>query len=280
MDAQRKKLYAKLVQLHEDEAGLNDELEQTKRDEAQLRGEEEAYWHEHHQVVEHVRQLSSEQARLTSQLTNDRALLAQLEATNAYKNVFSIEDAALGIASINGLRLGRLSASQLSSARGQTQVEWPEVNAAWGQTAFLITVLAKQLGCTFSTYKIVPCGSFSTVERLAPDSAVYELYGTNDWQIGRLLHSRRFDFAMVGILECVHELVLAAEAQQVITAPPYTYVCLLTQHPQRYDWRCANPTSVQLARGVDASNAVPLTHVRRRADQPQHRTRSYPPWPP
>jgi hypothetical protein len=40
-------------------------------------------------------------------------------------------------ATINGFRLGRLPS---------VPVEWTEINAAWGQTALLLTCLAKAIG--------------------------------------------------------------------------------------------------------------------------------------
>lgn len=50
-------------------------------------------------------------------------------------------------------------------------------------------------------------GSFSRIERTAPtDKAIYELYGSGDLHLGRLLHNRRFDFAMVAFLDCLKQL--------------------------------------------------------------------------
>ena len=46
-------------------------------------------------------------------------------------------------------------------------------------------------------------GSFSRIEKTAGDKSVYELYGSGDLHLGRLLHNRRFDIAMVAFLECL-----------------------------------------------------------------------------
>ena len=50
-------------------------------------------------------------------------------------------------------------------------------------------------------------GSFSRVERTTGDKATYELYGSGDLHLGRLLHNRRFDFAMVAVLDCLRQLM-------------------------------------------------------------------------
>lgn len=36
---------------------------------------------------------------------------------------------------------------------------------------------------------------------------MYELYGTGDIHLGRLLHNRRFDFGMVAFLDCLRQLM-------------------------------------------------------------------------
>ena len=52
-------------------------------------------------------------------------------------------------------RLGRLPS---------VPVDWWEINAAWGQTALLLTALARKIGLQFSKYKIVPFGNHSYVQ--------------------------------------------------------------------------------------------------------------------
>jgi beclin 1 len=50
-------------------------------------------------------------------------------------------------------------------------------------------------------------GSFSRIERTVGDKAIYELYGSGEIHIGRLLHNRRFDHAMVAFLDCLKQLI-------------------------------------------------------------------------
>ena len=70
---------------------------------------------------------------------------------------------------------------------------------------------------TVFSYRLVPMGSFSRIERTTGDKAVYELYGSGDLHIGRLLHNRRFDFAMVAFLDCLKQLIdfVKSQDQQV-----------------------------------------------------------------
>jgi beclin len=51
-------------------------------------------------------------------------------------------------------------------------------------------------------------GSFSRMEKTSgSDKATYELYGSGDLHIGRILHNRRFDFGMVAYLDCLRQLI-------------------------------------------------------------------------
>lgn len=56
-----------------------------------------------------------------------------------------------------------------------SQVDWAEINAALGQMLLLVYTLAKKLNFKFRTFKLVPNGSFSRIERVDGDKAVYEL---------------------------------------------------------------------------------------------------------
>lgn len=56
---------------------------------------------------------------------------------------------------INNFRLGRLPSAP---------VDWSEINAAWGQTALLLTALARKMNLTFDKYKVVPYGNHSYIE--------------------------------------------------------------------------------------------------------------------
>jgi len=91
--------------------------------------------------------------------------LERLQKSNVYNDAFRIgHDGQFG--TINGFRLGRLP---------NHPVDWTEINAALGQAMLLLYTLAKRINLKFSTYKLVPNGSFSRIEKL-DDNLVLELY--------------------------------------------------------------------------------------------------------
>jgi beclin len=66
-------------------------------------------------------------------------------------------------------------------------------------------------------------GSFSRIEKTTGDKATYELYGSGDMHIGRLLHNRRFDFAMVSFLDCLKQLIDHVKLQDPHIEFPHQY---------------------------------------------------------
>ena len=71
------------------------------------------------------------------------------------------------------------------------------------------------------SYRLVPMGSFSRIERTTGDKATYELYGSGDLHFGRLLHNRRFDFAMVAFLDCLKQLMDYVKSQDSLADFPH-----------------------------------------------------------
>lgn len=82
--------------------------------------------------------------------------LEKLQKTNVYADAFNIGHDG-GLATINGLRFGRLPA---------VQVEWGEINAAWGCTLLLLKTIARKLSYEISGYRLIPMGSFSKIEKM------------------------------------------------------------------------------------------------------------------
>ncbi|KAJ2078706.1 autophagy protein [Coemansia sp. RSA 988] len=155
--------------------------------------------------------LDEKYARLASQLT-------QLQRTNVYNDVFNIS-VSEGIASINGFRLGGRSAPY--------NVDWSEINAAWGQALLLLQTVARRLELDFVGYRLIPMGSFSRIERV-PDEGetiTLELFGSGDLYLGRLFQNRRFDTAMVAYLECLRQV-----AQKVMTLNPLLKIPYVIDH--------------------------------------------------
>lgn len=56
-------------------------------------------------------------------------------------------------------------------------------------------------------YKIVPLGSSSRIDDLPPGKGQYELHASADLSPGRLLQNRRFNHALVALLDCLRQLL-------------------------------------------------------------------------
>lgn len=64
-------------------------------------------------------------------------------------------------------------------------------------------------------------GSFSRIERINGDKASLELHGSGDLHLGRILHNRRFDFAMVAFLDCLRQILEFVKAQDPTVEFPH-----------------------------------------------------------
>ncbi|KAL7424725.1 Vacuolar protein sorting-associated protein atg6 [Cryptotrichosporon argae] len=195
--------------LRQKEAELEDarrEEARIKQEEARIAAEEDELLQEHaalHTTLTHLRaSLSTAQTTLLLSTSH----LQHLESANVYNDAFQIGHVAadptdpsasrVSVGTINGLRLG-----------GRPAVDWDEINAAWGLVALCIDRLAVRLGMTFETYRIVPLGSYSRIDELPPAKGAYELYASSDLSPARLLHNRRFNHALVGVLDCLRQLL-------------------------------------------------------------------------
>lgn len=108
-----------------------------------------------------VEQQNAQLATLRAAYAADSATLEKLERTNVYNDAFCIgHDGVFG--TINGLRLGRVpSVSVRRCPQGHLdtwpheylmQVDWSEINAAWGQTLLLLYTVARKLDFSFEGY--------------------------------------------------------------------------------------------------------------------------------
>lgn len=88
------------------------------------------------------------------QLHYAQAQLEKLKKTNVFNATFHIWHSG-HFGTINNFRLGRLPSAP---------VDWSEINAAWGQTALLLTALARKMNLTFQRFRLVPYGNHSYIE--------------------------------------------------------------------------------------------------------------------
>ncbi|KAK0524325.1 Vacuolar protein sorting-associated protein atg6 [Tilletia horrida] len=226
-------LLRELRHAEEVKASLEAELREMDAEEKELEAEEESFWVSYSALSSRLATLQNTHSALASSIAHDKLTLARLQLTNVYNDAFCVGHDG-GFATINGLRLGRLPGAN---------VEWTEINAAWGQTTLLLSVLARKCNFTFKGYVLHPKGSFSTIEKLGPDKAMYELHGSGDWQVARLLHSRRFDHGMVAFLECLRQLMAHASERDPTLRLPHAVnkdrigeACIRLQFGQDETW--------------------------------------------
>lgn len=205
---------ADLVQLEEQKKQLENELADLEEENKMLEKEEELFWQLRNDFNEQQHQLETEHASLQQKLAHDQKQLELLQRTNVYNDTFFIShDGNFG--TINGLRLGRLA---------NHSTDWPEINAAWGQTLLLLQTIAERLSFSFNGYKLRPLGSTSRIEKYEyaqdqPDTSrrptpkppsptktiQLELYSSGA-SFERIFQARRYDQAMVAFLDCLSQL--------------------------------------------------------------------------
>ncbi|ORY07460.1 APG6-domain-containing protein [Basidiobolus meristosporus CBS 931.73] len=211
LDKQQQTAVESLEKMDQQLVGLKEELSALEQEAQQINEMEESYWQEYNEFQIQLQEFQNERDSVNLKYDHDARELERLQKTNVYNDTFNIgHDGHFG--TINGFRLGRLP---------NQAVEWSEINAAWGQTVLLLYTIANKLRFKFKTYRLVPLGSFSRIEKIDGDRASYELYGSGDLHIGRLLQNRRFDNAMVAFLSCLQQLGDFAEQQDPNLKLPY-----------------------------------------------------------
>lgn len=182
-------------------ASVRHEREEVKRrtielqmEASQLDAFERRFWHQFQDFELAHDSLCDSHFSLKEQLASSSATLTQLKRTNVIDTAFHIgHDGHFG--TISGFRLGRLATQQ---------VEWAETNAALGQMVLLLQTVSEKLHFNFSSFKLIPMGSFSKIGKVG-ESTVCELHGSNELSLGKLFWYRRFDTALVWLLQCIEE---------------------------------------------------------------------------
>ena len=221
-----KAAFDELKTLEEERKGLEDEIADLEEQSQTLEREEEEFWASRNSFDEILHELSADLSSLQQKHLHDQQQLQRLQRTNVYNDTFCIgHDGFFG--TINGLRLGRLP---------NQHVDWPEINAAWGQTLLLLATIAERLNYTFQGYRLRPVGSTSRIEKIewpqqSPDASqskarspprsqhknqvpttatpkitALDLFSSGDMSIARVFWHRRFDAGMVAFLECLSQL--------------------------------------------------------------------------
>lgn len=203
--------FAELESLEREKAALDEEIAGLEEESRQLDVDEETFWRERNAFALTLVEFQNERDALNMRYDHDSQQLERLQRTNVYNDAFCIgHDGYFG--TINGLRLGRLA---------NPSVEWPEINAAWGQTALLLATIAERLGFQFQGYRLRPMGSTSRIDKIdypqqsasqpaaenvAPKVTQLDLFSSGDLPLNLPWLHRRFDNGMVAFLECLRQL--------------------------------------------------------------------------
>ncbi|GMR49725.1 hypothetical protein PMAYCL1PPCAC_19920 [Pristionchus mayeri] len=172
-------LTAELRALILEEEKVDRELSAEKRALEQTSAQEEELWarlRDYHSYMikndQEVREMNMEIRYIDSQLR-------MLTRTSVLSLAFPIEvtqssPSSLPIAAINGFRLGRLP---------DVQIDWPEINAAWGQALLLLDILMKRAHCALPGVEFVTLHSSSAI-RVERGNAVkeYPLHAAGSWK--------------------------------------------------------------------------------------------------
>lgn len=188
---EEEKLVGELAELQEREKVIQEEITEQEKERERLDREEERYWREYMQHRWDLMQAEDEFRSLECQLHYTQAHLSKLKNTNVFNATFLIWHSG-HFGTINNFRLGRLPS---------VPVDWSEINAAWGQTALLLTALARKMNLTFERYRIVPYGNHSYIEVLSEHRKL-PLYGAGGF---RFMWDSKFDAAMVAFLDCLQQ---------------------------------------------------------------------------
>ena len=206
LQMQEKSLEQDLKTLSEEQAKAESELQEQLKVKDKLQKEEDKYWKEYSKYKTELLAAEDSFRSLDNKLRYTQTQIDKLRKTNVYNATFHIWHVG-PFATINGFRLGRLPSHP---------VEWNEINAAWGQTALLLSCLAKAIGYEeFQRYQLVPYGNYSYLRVLADDK-VLPLYGTGGF---RMIFDSKFDSAMVAFLDCLNQFAHEVEKQDGFKLP-------------------------------------------------------------
>ncbi|KAJ6103384.1 hypothetical protein N7486_005811 [Penicillium sp. IBT 16267x] len=220
-----KAAFAELEDLEREKAQLDKEIAGLEEESQQLDADEETFWRARNAFALTLAEFQTERDALNMRYDHDSQQLERLQRTNVYNDAFCIgHDGYFG--TINGLRLGRLA---------NPSVEWPEINAAWGQTCLLLSTIAERLGFQFQGYRLKPLGSTSRIDkieypghptgpaatdRVAPKITQLDLFSSGDLPLNLPWLHRRFDAGMVAFLECLRQLGQFVESTPAAVTSP------------------------------------------------------------
>ncbi|XP_066912262.1 beclin-1-like [Clytia hemisphaerica] len=192
LEAEQAQLMKEISETEDAHNQIQEERKAMKIEDEKLTLQEEQHWREYCKHQKSLLDFEDEQLSVHNQLQYAKSQLEKLRKTNVFNSTFHIWHKG-HFGTINNFRLGRLPT---------VPVEWPEINAAWGQTVLLLNSLAKKIGLTFQHYRLVPYGNQSYVECIDDKSKELPLYCTGGV---RFFWDTKFDQAMVAFLDCLQQ---------------------------------------------------------------------------
>jgi beclin 1 len=188
IEEEEKKLKAAIEEAEKQYSEVTSEMKKLETKSKEFEELEERYWHEFNSFQFQLTSHQEERDAVLAKIEVSQVHLELLKRTNVLNDAFYIShDGVIG--TINNFRLGRLP---------NVQVEWDEINAAWGQAALLLHTMAQYFPKFKYRIKIHPMGSYPRVTDI--NNNTYELFGPVN-----LFWSTRFDKAMTWFLTCLQE---------------------------------------------------------------------------
>lgn len=188
---EEERLKFELSNAQQEEKAITQDLEEQKKNSEKLDIEEVRYWKEYTKHRNEYILIEEEFKSLNCQLAYTKGQLEKLKKTNVFNATFHIWHSG-HFGTINNFKLGRLPSAP---------VDWSEINAAWGQTALLLSALANKMNLKFEKYRLVPYGNHSYIEVIS-EQKVLPLFGSGGF---KFLWDNKFDSAMAAFLECLQQ---------------------------------------------------------------------------
>lgn len=197
IEEEERTLEAAIEETEKQCAGVTAELKELELKSSRFQELEERYWHEFNNFQFQLISHQEERDAILAKTEVSQAHLELLKCTNVLNDAFPIwYDGEFG--TINNFRLGRLP---------KIQVEWDEINAAWGQACLLLHTMAQYFRPKFPyRIKIIPMGSYPRI--MDNSNNTYELFGPVN-----LFWSTRYDKAMTLFLTCLKEFAEFANSK-------------------------------------------------------------------
>ncbi|XP_075487859.1 beclin-1-like protein isoform X2 [Primulina tabacum] len=197
IEEEERKLEAAIAETEKQCREVTSELKELELKSGRFKELEERYWQEFNNFQIQLITHQEERDAILAKIEVSRAHLGLLNRTDVLNDAFPIwYDGEFR--TINTFRLGRLP---------KVQVEWDEINAAWGQACLLLHTMAQYFWPEFQyRIKILPMGSYPRI--MDSSNNTYELFGPVN-----VFWSTRYDKAMTLFLACLKEFAEFANSK-------------------------------------------------------------------